>query len=220
MRRLAYLVFALFMMVASWEANKSNTAIASNVIPEDAIRLRIIANSDSLQDQWLKRQVRDRVVEQMNTWVKELQVENQTEARETISKHLPELNELVQSEMKRYGFTYKSKTELGVVPFPTKMYGTQVYPAGNYEALRISIGDAKGKNWWCVLFPPLCFVDFSNTQQPQADGKAAVTTASTLKSNPDNSSQAVEKADSNQQPIQVKFFLWELILKIKQAIFG
>lgn len=105
----------------------------------------------------LKREVRDAIVEQMNGWVTAPQ--GIQEAREVVREHLPELNELVGETLRKNGFDYSYNVELGVVPFPTKMYGNQVYPAGDYEALRVSIGAAEGQNWWCVLFPPLCFVD-------------------------------------------------------------
>ena len=64
--------------------------------------------------------------------------------------------------MKQKGYPYAVHTDVGQVPFPTKLYGNTVYPAGNYEALRIVIGSGLGQNWWCVLFPPLCFVDIAS----------------------------------------------------------
>lgn len=170
-KRYAYLVFALLILLASWEANRSNAmlyaASAASAaagteeegpeIPKESIRLRILANSDAPQDQWVKRQVRDAIIEQMKAWVTEPQ--GIEAARATVREHLPELDKLVGATLRNYGFDYDYKVELGVVPFPTKMYGNRVYPAGDYEALRVSIGKAEGQNWWCVLFPPLCFVD-------------------------------------------------------------
>ncbi|WP_028550942.1 stage II sporulation protein R [Paenibacillus sp. UNC451MF] len=166
--RYYYIAFALILLIFCWEAQRENaivfaskveaaSASSEGVIPQESIRLRILANSDSPSDQWVKREVRDAIVEQMSRWVTGPQTIE--EARQTVRNHLPELNDLVGHTLRKNGFDYTYQVELGVVPFPTKMYGSEVYPAGNYEALRVSIGEAEGQNWWCVLFPPLCFVD-------------------------------------------------------------
>ncbi|WP_281883206.1 stage II sporulation protein R [Paenibacillus sp. YYML68] len=161
-----YLGFALVMLLMCWESGKANamlfeakakSAVDASVIPQESIRLRILANSDSPTDQWIKREVRDAIIEQMNAWVAE--PDGIEAARETVKSRLPELEAVVEKTLRDNGFDYTYQVELGVVPFPTKMYGNQVYPAGEYEALRVSIGEAEGQNWWCVLFPPLCFVD-------------------------------------------------------------
>lgn len=132
----------------------------TGIIPSDAIRLRIIANSDDPKDQKLKRDVRDQIIAAIA--VKVRGTENADEARAKISAAVPEMNKIAEEVIKEKGYKYPVKTDFGMVPFPTKLYGDQVYPAGNYEALRIQIGAAAGQNWWCVLFPPLCFVDMAN----------------------------------------------------------
>src|SRR5205085_1498387 len=130
-------------------------------------------------DQWIKREVRDAIVEQMNEWVKKPQ--GIEAAREAVRAHLPELSELVGETLQKNGFAYSYELELGQVPFPAKMYGDQVYPAGDYEALRVSIGTAEGQNWWCVLFPPLCFVD-SEAVVKKADVTASTDAAGRVES--------------------------------------
>ncbi len=162
MKRFFFILFAFTMVIMSWEAQRSASANAldNGPIPKESIRLRIIANSDSFQDQWLKRKVRDSIVEQMNQWVKDLH--SYDEARSFVAKKLPKLQQIVDNTIQQYGFSYKAVVDFGKVPFPTKLYGSYVYPAGDYEALRVRIGEAKGQNWWCVLFPPLCFIDMSN----------------------------------------------------------
>lgn len=129
-------------------------------IPDQAIRLRILANSDRVEDQRLKRQVRDEVIKEMETWVRKPRTIE--EARQVIKQHLPRFEQIAEETVARHGFSYPVQVDFGLVPFPTKLYGDKVYPAGNYEALRITLGEGKGDNWWCVLFPPLCFVDMSN----------------------------------------------------------
>lgn len=173
-----YLALALIFLLVTWEHNRALAAVAESAIPEESIRLRILANSDSPADQALKRHVRDAIVEEMNGWV--LEPENIEAARSVIRARLPELTRVVEREMERYGYAYASRVELGVVPFPAKMYGNKVYPAGDYEALRVTIGEGAGQNWWCVLFPALCFVDGAkgeavakNSPAPTDKAKAA-----------------------------------------------
>ncbi|WP_131923571.1 stage II sporulation protein R [Hazenella coriacea] len=132
----------------------------SEEIPDQAIRLRILAHSDDVKDQYLKRKVRDEMIKEIETWAH--RPANIQEARKLIKQHLPTFQQIAEETIKQQGFSYPVQVDFGSVPFPTKLYGDQVYPAGNYEALRITIGDGKGDNWWCVLFPPLCFVDMSN----------------------------------------------------------
>jgi stage II sporulation protein R len=137
-------------------------------IPKQALRLRIIANSDSAADQQLKLEVRDAVVIKVASMVKD--AKNANQAKAIVTKHIDSLQTLAQQVVDEHGFRYDVKANVGEVPFPTKVYGNRVYPAGNYEALRLIIGKGQGQNWWCVLFPPLCFIDI-------ADGDAVPNTA-------------------------------------------
>jgi stage II sporulation protein R len=152
-----FIAFALIVLIAGWESNRTNAAVITPEIPKESIRLRILANSDSAQDQALKREIRDAIVARMQDWV--TGPHTLEEARAVVKAHLPEFDLLVGDMIRERGYSYEHQVELGIVPFPTKMYGDEVYPAGNYEALRIIIGSGQGQNWWCVLFPPLCFVD-------------------------------------------------------------
>jgi stage II sporulation protein R len=156
-RRYGFIAFAIIVLIFCWEGNKTNAAVISPSIPQEAIRLRILANSDAVQDQAVKRQVRDAIMEQMNSWVTE--PKGIEEARQVVQMHIPGLNLLIGEKLQALGYNYNYKVELGIVPFPAKMYGDEAYPAGNYEALRVTLGKGEGQNWWCVLFPPLCFVN-------------------------------------------------------------
>ncbi|OCA82383.1 stage II sporulation protein R [Bacillus sp. FJAT-27225] len=130
------------------------------IIPGEAIRLRILANSDRKVDQDLKRKVRDEVNEKIAEWVGDLTSLDQ--ARETIKAGLPEIEQIAREVLSENGSDQAAKAEFGKVKFPTKLYGQFLYPAGEYEAILITLGEGKGANWWCVLYPPLCFLDFSN----------------------------------------------------------
>ncbi|PER35195.1 stage II sporulation protein R [Bacillus cereus] len=132
-----------------------------SVIPKEAVRLRILANSDSDKDQALKRKVRDEVKEQIDGWVADLT--SFEEARKVIQNHIPEIEKTVANTLKREGSKETFQVKFGKnVKFPTKVYGNFIYPAGEYEAVLITIGKGEGANWWCVLFPPMCFLDFSS----------------------------------------------------------
>ncbi|UIO42160.1 stage II sporulation protein R [Brevibacillus brevis] len=168
MKRMLLMAFSLFMLMMSWEGQLTSANVLDNgPIPQESVRLRIIANSDSVQDQWLKREVRDAIVAQMNTWADD--IETLEEAEQMIHTQLPVLQQVVDKTVKERGFSYKAVVDFGEVPFPTKLYGSYVYPAGNYRAVRVQIGEAKGQNWWCVLFPPLCFIDMSNGDAVKAE---------------------------------------------------
>lgn len=168
-KKYVYIFMALFMLVMNWEVQKNETVVASPVtIPEEAIRLRILGNSDAPEDQWLKRKIRDDVVAYMQQLTDEM--ESIETARRLIADRLPEIKRRVERIVDENGFTYGVDVDFGQVPFPTKLYGNQVYPAGYYEAVRISLGEGDGANWWCVLFPPLCFVDMTNADAVSGDG--------------------------------------------------
>lgn len=163
-------------------------------IPQDALRLRIIANSDSAQDQQLKREVRNVIVVQVGQLLKNTKTES--EAQKIVTEHVSELDALAQSVVREKGFNYKVKANVGLVPFPTKVYGNRVYPAGNYEALRFIIGKGQGSNWWCVLFPPLCFIDI-------ADGDAVPNTGG-FPDLPPLETITVNNAEGQPTPVQVR----------------
>jgi stage II sporulation protein R len=149
-----------------WQSSTTR-ADEKGPIPRDAIRLRILANSDTPADQTVKRQVRDAVNSRISDWVGGLKTSGQ--AATVIRGHLPELRQTVARTLRRLHADSTFTIKLGKADFPTKMYGTYVYPAGQYQALVISLGAGRGANWWCVLFPPLCFLDFSNSEAVRPD---------------------------------------------------
>lgn len=118
-------------------------------------RLHIVANSDSAVDQALKLQVRDAVVEHMTPLLQG--VDSVAAAEQVVSSELAALQLLAEGMCREYG--YGAVAMLGCFDFPDRRYGKTVVPAGEYRALRIVLGEGAGHNWWCVLFPPLCFVD-------------------------------------------------------------
>lgn len=123
------------------------------------LRLHILANSNSSFDQELKLKVRDNVINYVTPLLKDSLSLSQT--KEIISRNIDDINAIAQETVSKYS-NYKTYISLASSNFPTKHYGNFSFPAGNYEALKIIIGEGKGNNWWCVMFPPLCFTNSSS----------------------------------------------------------
>ncbi|MEH7074385.1 stage II sporulation protein R [Neobacillus drentensis] len=156
-----YLIVLSFGTMLSLYMPKTEAAQKESiVIPGEAIRLRILANSDFEEDQAIKRKVRDAVNAQITLWVQDLT--SMQEAKKVINAKLPEIQAIAEKVVKEQKSDQSVKVEFGKVQFPTKLYGQYLYPAGEYQAILITLGSGEGANWWCVLYPPLCFLDFSN----------------------------------------------------------
>lgn len=142
----------------------SNTVNSS--LSDNLIRLHVVANSDSPEDQALKRDVRDVILEYMKQNLSDSKSIEET--RLIINKNMKTIEQLAKDEIKRQKKVYDVKVSLGNYPFPIKMYGDITLPSGYYQALKVNIGKAEGANWWCVLFPPLCFVDATHGTVPDS----------------------------------------------------
>lgn len=123
-------------------------------VRNQVVRLHILANSDNESDQQLKLQVRDAVVEAAAGWLDG--AADTTEALAMAKEALPRLEAVAQQTVEAAGYTYPVKVELCRMYFTTRQYDTVTLPAGTYEAVRITIGKGVGRNWWCVVYPPLC----------------------------------------------------------------
>ena len=134
-------------------------------IAKKVLRLHIIANSDSAKDQNLKLFVRDQILHSLQNDMKE--VHSATEAKKVTQKHLTQIQTAAQKALVSKHCNASVKVVVGKRYFPVKQYGDLTFPAGTYDALCIEIGKADGHNWWCVLFPSLCFVDETTAIVPQ-----------------------------------------------------
>lgn len=123
-------------------------------IRDNVLRLHILAHSDSPEDQALKLLVRDTVIDETASLFDEAKTEQ--EARAVVAAHLADIEQAAQQCVYDEGYGYPVKAELTEMYFTTRVYDNVTLPAGNYEAVRITIGDAAGQNWWCVVFPPMC----------------------------------------------------------------
>lgn len=137
--------------------NNNEEVLAYEDIYDKIIRFHVIANSDSKEDQELKLKVRDKVIDYMVPKLENAQ--SLDEAREILKANMESVNNIALEVIEENGYSYEAQTMISYENFPDKVYGDVVFPAGEYEAYRILIGKAEGKNWWCVMFPPLCFVD-------------------------------------------------------------
>ena len=153
------------------------------------VRLHVLANSDTEEDQALKRMVRDAVIDYLKPYM--LTCADRPEAEEILRQQMPVIQDIAQRVVRSNGFDYTVQVELGQHLFPVKTYGNLALPAGNYQALRVLIGEAEGQNWWCVLFPPLCLVDATNS--------LAVS----------ERTQQINEEISRQESPEIRFKLWE-----------
>lgn len=156
------LVFAavLFMKNEENEEERIQKSIASHII-----RLHVVANSDSEKDQQLKLMVKDKIVAGLREKLKE--ADNLNDARTIIRNETEQIEKMATEEMRQQGYDYIATASLGNSYFPIKKYGDMTFPAGEYEALRVQIGQAKGQNFWCVMYPTLCFVDSTYQVVPE-----------------------------------------------------
>lgn len=159
MKRLYVLIITTIVFLAGlgitssralvWEKNEQIAYRSDNLL-----RLHILGNSNSLEDQYLKRQIKNLIVAESSAYfqgVKDLET-----AVQVSSTHLPSLQKKIEDYLQSQGREFSVNIELGRFDFPTRTYNNITLPAGEYQALQVKLGEAKGNNWWCVLFPPLC----------------------------------------------------------------
>lgn len=140
------------------------TSVTSD-LSNSVFRLHVIANSNSEEDQNLKYLVRDALLKYMSSISENINTKE--EAMLVAQNNIEKFQEIAENVIIENGYNYSVCVEIGNYSFPTKKYGDISLPAGLYDALRVKIGNASGENWWCVMFPSLCFVDVSNGYVPE-----------------------------------------------------
>lgn len=180
------------------EDSNSTKELVYEDIANEIIRFHVIANSNTDEDQALKLKVRDKAIEFVSNSLKESN--SLEESRKFIIENKSNIESIAKSVIIENGYDYNVTSSLSRENFPDKIYGDVVFPQGEYEAYRILIGEAKGENWWCVMFPPLCFVDGT---------KDAI-----------DSTEVVEKLEGNNKKekiknnkIKFKFKLFEMLFE-------
>ena len=200
MKKLIKCVFACALLAAFvW----CGTIIADRQrLNEELIRLHVVANSDSAEDQELKLQVRDAVITSLRQALADVQDTEQ--AKEYLQENLPKLQELANRTLDAAGSAQRAVVTLCREGFPTRQYDTFSLPAGVYEALRITIGEGEGKNWWCVVFPSLCL---PRTSQGFTDTAAGA-----------GFPEALSGALSGEEPYQIRFYLLDKLGELEKIL--
>lgn len=158
LKRYLIILFLLVIYVIFYSVSYANNVMTD--LSDSVFRLHVIANSDSEEDQNLKYLVRDALIQYMNSLTTD--INSKDEAIKLATEHTNDFYNIAKKVINENGFNYDVKISIGNFAFPTKYYGDISLPAGFYDALKVEIGEAKGQNWWCVLFPSLCFVDINN----------------------------------------------------------
>lgn len=151
-----FLLLALYTYICTFNYVQT----VSSDIQDSVFRLHVLANSDSKEDQTLKYKVRDALLNYMNTLCQN--INSKEEAVLMVKNHKSEFENIALNVIYEEGFNYSVNINIGNFEFPTKTYGDISLPAGMYDALRVEIGNSNGQNWWCVMFPSLCFIDISS----------------------------------------------------------
>ena len=197
------ILFSIYVFICAFSyVNAVSANISSSVF-----RLHVIANSDSAEDQNLKYLVRDALIDYMNSVSK-----NSNSKDEAISiayQHKSDFYKIAKKVINDNGYDYNVNISIGNFAFPTKNYGDISLPAGYYDALKVEIGNASGQNWWCVMFPPLCFVDISTGIVPEDSKETIKDSLHTEEYNLINSAQTAD--------VKFKFKLLEFFQNIQLA---
>ncbi len=193
------LITIISFLLAFYSINV-NSSLSSPIV-----RLHVIANSNSDGDQLLKYQVRDAILEKSKA--------DFTKKDEVIGS-LSSYKEIAEEVIAKYGCDYSVNVQYGNFHFPTKHYENISLPAGKYDAVRVVIGEGKGENWWCVLFPPLCFVD-GTTDASSAEEKMQAMLG-------EEGYNLISKDSQKELPVNIKFKIVELYGKLntKEKIYA
>ena len=187
------------MLYISVSALSYTNAVCTN-IADSVFRLHVVANSDTDADQNLKYIVRDSIINYIN------EISKNASCKEEVIKiaqnNIENIEAIALKTIQDNGYNYSIKVSVGNFVFPSKQYGDITLPPGYYDALKIEIGEAKGQNWWCVMFPPLCFVDISSGIVPDESKEI-------MKDNMNNEEfSLISKSDTE---VKIKFKIVEVL---------
>ena len=159
-KKIMFIILCMLTVLAAGTAHateKERVDPLQPAIAEKILRFHVLANSDAKDDQNVKLKVRDAVGHMLGQKLKKVTDRAQTE--KIVQDHMDEIIETAEKTLHKNGYTYGVRARLANVDFPVKTYGDYTFPAGKYRALQITLGKGEGHNWWCVLYPPLCFED-------------------------------------------------------------
>ena len=169
MKRFILIMLVIIIMIFVYSNNKVDAEV---IIPDGAIRVRVIANSNSLHDQSMKMKVKDYIENNISTLL--ISVTDIDEARDIINSNISSLNNGIDNIFKDNDYNMDYDVNFGNNYFPDKEYKGVIYKEGEYESLVVTIGKGEGDNWWCVLFPPLCLLEGKDNNSDDVEYKSFV----------------------------------------------
>ena len=202
MRKIAKLISTLMLLVAAFYLG--TVASDRQALSQNLIRLHVVADSNSAEDQAIKLQVRDAITAKLETVMDELP--DLETAKAYLEAHLPELEQIANDALEAAGNGCHAVVTLAKEAFPTREYDTFTLPAGIYESLRVTIGSGEGKNWWCVVFPSLCASATTDGFEDTAVGAGF--------------SDRVAGTLTGKQEYKVRFFLLDCFGWVENWIYG
>ncbi|MGY0374332.1 stage II sporulation protein R [Clostridium sp. JNZ J1-5] len=200
------IVLGIILGVSYIKADASQKTIANKLI-----RFHVIANSDTTEDQALKLKVRDEILAYMAPKLKESK--SIEESRKIIGENNEVIKEIAKKVIKKNGYNYSVDAKLSHENFPVKSYGNITLPQGNYEAYRVIIGNGEGRNWWCVMFPPLCFTDITRGEIAYKETEQEMKKVLT-----NEEYEIVDNNESKENEIVFKFKIAETIKNICKKV--
>ncbi len=166
-------VFILILFFALWKSGADRpTALAEHVKAKDLVRLHVIANSDTSEDQAVKLKVRDAVLDVSRAWLQDVQ--DKRDALDVLGAHKKELTKAAEKRLRELDQPADVCVVIGQFDFPDRIYDGVLVPAGTYDAVRVVIGEGKGTNWWCVMYPSLCLETETAVTAPEVKFESAV----------------------------------------------
>lgn len=196
--------FAVLILLAAFALEFTGIAADRENLRQSVIRLHVVGASDSEEDQTVKLQVRDAVV----SYVEQALAHVMTfeEAKAWLSENLPGVQDAANDVLSKLGFSDRAVVTLKREAFPVRHYDTFSLPSGVYDALRVTIGEGQGKNWWCVVFPSLCMSAVGETTEDVAAGAGF--------------SKTLTNTVTQQEGYKIRFYFMDVLGKIENFFFG
>lgn len=181
-------IFILFIIYFAINSFSYSHSISTN-LEESLFRLRVVANSDSEIDQNLKLKVRNNILD----YLSQFNFSNKNETILHLQNHKSDIEKIISETIEENGFDYTFEYEISNSFYPAKKYNSITLPSGNYDGLQIKLGNAKGENWWCILFPPMCLINSSTCQLEEEPNELLSSTLSNETTSVIQSSEAKYK---------------------------
>lgn len=195
--------FNFYLLIGAQNGKETSKEGLADELSSKLIRFHVIANSDLEDDQALKVKVKDNIINYIFPKLKDSK--SIEESRDILSENNKQILNIASNTIKDNGYNYSVTSTLDRENFPEKSYGNITLPQGEYEAYRVIIGSGQGKNWWCVMFPPLCFVDVTKGQVSDKE------TENTLKKVLTDEEYKKVLKDKEEDKVEVKFKIIEVI---------